>query len=100
MSDLEPGLDLHAWETRWAELEEAFADDPRATLPEACDAVAELVGDDWTNDELDVAFASARETADAVERGDDVDPGDLGAAFANLRAIRQAVHAGQAADEG
>jgi hypothetical protein len=43
MSDLEPGLDLHEWETRWAEIEEALADDPAASLPAACDEIEELL---------------------------------------------------------
>jgi hypothetical protein len=34
MSEIEPGLDLHEWETRWAQLEEALAEErtsPRET---------------------------------------------------------------------
>ena len=40
------------------------------------------------NDELELSFQAARETA-AIERGDDVDPGDIGAAVENLLAIRR-----------
>jgi hypothetical protein len=90
----EPGLDLHEWETRWAELEEAFAEDPAGALPEACDFVETTLGDtDWSDD-LEKAFQAAREVADAIERGDDVDPGDIGAAIENLRLIRQSLRAG------
>ena len=93
MSSIEPGLDLHEWETRWAELEEAFAEDPAGALPEACDVVEGLMGDtDWSDD-LDKAFAAAREVADRVEQGD-VDPGDIGAAIENLRLIRSSLAAG------
>jgi hypothetical protein len=95
MSELEPGLDLHEWETRWAELEEALEDDPRSALPAACDAIAEIVGGDFVSDELDAAFAAARETADRVERGEDVGPGDVGAAVENLRSVRDGVRAGR-----
>jgi len=91
----EPGLDLHEWETRWAELEEALADDPAGALPEACDEVEELLrvhagGDGLRQQqpELDAAYEAAREVAQRLERGDDVDPGDLGGAVENLRLIR------------
>jgi hypothetical protein len=94
MSMQEPGLDLHEWETRWAEVEEALGADPVGALPEACDLVEETLGTDYVSDELEVGFQAARETADAVERGDDVDPGDVGAAVANLRAIREALQPG------
>ena len=87
----DPGLELHEWETRWQELEQALADDPEGALPEACDLIEEtlLVGDG--NDEIATSYRAARETADRVERGEDVDPGDVGAAVANLRSIRDAL---------
>jgi len=91
MSQSDPGLDLHEWETRWAELEEQLADDPAGALPEACDVIEETLGADYINDELEVSFKAAREVADAVERGDIVDPGDIGAAIENLRAIRTSI---------
>lgn len=94
MSMQEPGLDLHEWETRWAELEEEFAEDPAGTLPEACDLIEAVLGlDDEPNDEIELAFHAAREVADALERGDDVDPGDVGAAIENLRSIRESIRA-------
>jgi hypothetical protein len=94
MSMQEPGLELHEWETRWAELEEEFADDPAGALPEACDLIETTLGDtDWSDD-LEKAFQAAREVADAIDRGDDVDPGDVGAAIDNLRLIRASLRAG------
>jgi hypothetical protein len=98
MSVQEPGLDLHEWETRWAELEEEFAEDPAATLPRACDLIEEALGlDGEPNDEIEKAFQAAREVADGIERGDDVAPGDIGAAIENLQLIRASVQAGDAA---
>jgi hypothetical protein len=98
MSQREPGLDLHEWETRWAEIEAALADDPVDALPDACDEIEELLGLHEGNEtvkaqypELVTAYEAARETANAVERGDDVDPGDVGAAIENLRLVRSAV---------
>jgi hypothetical protein len=91
----EPGLDLHEWETRWAELEESLAQDPRGTLPAACDAIEAVLGGGAVEDELDSAFAAARETADRIERGDEVDAGDVGGAVENLRLIRERFRAGR-----
>ena len=87
----EPGLDLHEWETRWSELEDAFAEDAAGTLAEACDLIEAMVGVELADDELAAAYGAAREVADAVERGDDVGPGDIGAAIENLRRIRDTV---------
>ena len=96
MSTPEPGLDLHEWETRWAELEEEFETDPAGTLSEACDVVEAMLGDtDWS-DELEKSFRAARDVADAIERDEDVDPGDVGAAIDNLKAIREELRAGDA----
>jgi hypothetical protein len=98
MSTNEPGLDLHEWETRWAELEESLAEDPASTLPLACDEIEELLGvhegdpvllAQYT--ELEAAYEAAREVADRYEQGVDVDPGDIGAAIENLRLIRAAI---------
>jgi hypothetical protein len=92
MSMHEPGLDLHEWETRWAELEEELAEDPAGALPEACDLIESALGvGDEPDDEIERTFRAVRDVADAIERGDDVDLGDLGAAVENLRAIRAAV---------
>jgi hypothetical protein len=95
MSMQEPGLDLHEWETRWAELEEELAEDPAGTLPAACDLIEVALGiDDEPNDEIEKTFQAARDIADAIDRGDDVDPGDLGAAIDNLRLIRESIRIG------
>jgi hypothetical protein len=96
MSMQEPGLDLHEWETRWAELEEELAEDPAGTLVAACDLIEAALGMDEANDEIEKTFEAAREVADAIERGDDVDPGDIGAAIDNLRVIRASLVTGGA----
>jgi hypothetical protein len=98
MSMNEPGLDLHEWETRWAEIEAALADDPAEALVEACDEIEELlrvrVGEEALQQqlgELERAYGSARQIADRLERGEDVDPGDVGGAIENLRLVRDAL---------
>jgi hypothetical protein len=98
MSELEPGLDLHEWETRWAEIEQALEEDPAAALAEACDEVDALLrngaGDEIVaqqHPELEAAYDSARDVADRLERGEEVGPGDVGGAVENLRTIRAAL---------
>ncbi|MBA3787533.1 MAG: hypothetical protein H0X21_02410 [Actinobacteria bacterium] len=101
MSQNEPGLELHGWETRWQELETTFEEDPAGALPEACDFVeqtlreSELDPESTTAEpgELQSAYAAARETANRIERGEDVDPGDIGAAIENLRAVYDTLRA-------
>ena len=98
MNTNEPGLDLHEWETRWAELEDELAEDPATALPLACDEIETLLGVHEgdpalraQNTELEAAYEAAREVADRSEQGVDVDPGDIGAAIENLRLVRDAV---------
>ena len=99
MSANEPGLDLQEWETRWAEIEEALAEDPTTELPLACDEIERLLalrtaGDDVLRSqypEVDAAYEAAREVADRAEAGLDVDPGDIAAAIEDLRLIRNAL---------
>jgi hypothetical protein len=95
MSQNEPGLELHEWETRWSELEEMFAVDPAGALAEASDFVEQVLSESGVSteagggesDELLAAYHAARETSDRVERGDDVGPGDIGAAIENVRLV-------------
>jgi hypothetical protein len=94
MSGQEPGLDLHEWETRWAELEEELEEDPAAALPGACDLIESMLGNAEWSDDVERAYQATREVADAIELGEDVAPGDLGAAIENLRLVRDSLRAG------
>ena len=84
-------------ETRWAEIEEALAEDPATELPLACDEIERLLGlhegDATLTAQLEVeaAYGAAREVADRLEQGRDVDPGDIAAAVENLRFIRDTI---------
>jgi hypothetical protein len=40
---VEPGLDLHEWETRWTELQEMAAEDPDQALPEIVRFIAQAL---------------------------------------------------------
>ena len=105
MSQNEPGLELHEWETRWSELEQMLQDDPAGALVAACDFVEQALNESSAavgepasdNDELLAGYRAARETADRVESGAEVDPGDVGAAIENLRAVYGSLRASRAA---
>src|SRR5215211_6738492 len=43
---VEPGLDLHEWQTRWEELQEMAADEPARALPEIVRFVRHVLEDD------------------------------------------------------
>jgi hypothetical protein len=94
---IEPGLDLHEWETRWAELQELAADEPAETLPDVARFVQEmLVERGFELDEPVTAegedpdivrdFLAAKDIARAAEAGA-ADSEDVDTALENLREI-------------
>ena len=93
----EPGLDLHGWETRWAELQELAADTPDEALPEVVRLVEEMLTDrgyDLENpvveegEEAEIirSFQAAREISRAAEKTP-LEREDLDAALEDLREI-------------
>ena len=94
---MEPGLDLHEWETRWQELEEEARDDPASALPEIDRLVEEMlvesgydtdaVGASGDDVEIVRQFVAAREVTRRADAGDDVDPGDIADAINGYRAL-------------
>jgi hypothetical protein len=96
----EPGLDRHAWETEWEQLEPLVVDAPAEALPELDDLVARMlaeagyptesedpVDDEGIDPEVLASFRAARELTRRVDRGEDVDPGDVGSAVRLYREI-------------
>jgi hypothetical protein len=95
---VEPGLDLHEWETRWQELEEAAADAPDEALPEIVRLVGEMMAargldlkEPVTAEGADVDlvrdYLAARDVANAVEAGNEPDDEDIAVALDDLREI-------------
>jgi uncharacterized protein (UPF0297 family) len=95
MSD--PGLDLHEWETRWAELQELAENAPDEALPEIVRAVEEMLTERGYNLENPVAvegedpdlvrdFLAAREIARAAETTE-VEREDIETALEDLAEI-------------
>jgi hypothetical protein len=98
----EPGLDRHAWETEWEQLEPLVVDAPTEALPEVDDLVGRMlveagypletedpVDDEGLDPEVLASFRAARETTNQVDRGEDVGPGDVGQAIGLYREIYQ-----------
>lgn len=94
---IEPGLDLHDWETRWHELQELAADEPAETLPEIVRFVEQMLRErripldepvTAEGDDPDIIrdFLAARDVANAAEAGA-ADPEDVMVALDNLREI-------------
>jgi hypothetical protein len=94
---LEPGLDLHEWETRWQELQDLAAESPAEALPEIVGLIEQMLGErkyDLANPvavqnedpEIVRDFLAARELAAACQAGD-ASPGDIAAALENLTEI-------------
>ena len=106
---VEPGLDLHEWQTRWEELQELAADEPAETLPEIVRFVRGMLEDDRRFDlanpvvgegedpEIVRNFLAAEDIALRIDAGADVEPPDVVAALDDLREIYEYVVADRAA---
>lgn len=94
---LEPGLDLHEWETRWQELQDLAAESPAEAKPEIVRLAEQMLverGYDLVNpvaaagEDPDIVrdFLAARELVAACQAGT-ASPGDIAAALENLTEI-------------
>jgi len=101
---VEPGLDLHQWESVWQQFEDLARDDPAGALPEMTDfveSVAEQRGFELTDEvagtgqaaEVRSSLRWAREVSDLVERGQDPAPGDVADALHALREAYASINA-------
>jgi len=96
---LEPGLDRHEWESRWASLEEDLEDSPRDVLPELDELVAQMLQErgfeiddpvvsEGEGREVVDDFRSARETTRLLaDNPDAVSAGDVAAAVNGYRSV-------------
>jgi hypothetical protein len=100
---VEPGLDMHGWETEWAQLEESMAESPVEALPEVHQLVTrmlrerevaldEVVEPTDEEDEIVAAYRAAAEVTALVERdSESVSLGDVGAAWENYRLVHDSL---------
>jgi hypothetical protein len=95
---VEPGLDLHEWETRWQELQELAADEPAETLPEIVRFVRQMLEERKYDLEYPVVregedpdlvhdFRAAADLAGRLDAGAEVEPEDVATALDDLREI-------------
>src|SRR5437868_4517955 len=93
----EPGLDLHEWETRWQELQDAAADAPEEALPEIVRFVEQMLAErgfdlsepvtaEGEDPDIVKDFLAAREIARAAEAGT-AEPDDVAVALEDLQEI-------------
>lgn len=92
---VEPGLDLHEWQTRWQELQDLAVEEPDQTLPEIVRFVRQmLVERDFDLEspvvdegERDIVsnYSAAADVAGRLEAGADVEPDDVQTALDDLR---------------
>ena len=106
---VEPGLDLHEWQTRWEELRELAADEPAETLPEIVRFVRGMLEDDRRFNLSDRAveegqdpeivrnFLAAEDIALRIDAGADIEQADVQAALDDLREIYEYLVADRAA---
>jgi hypothetical protein len=96
---LEPGLDLHDWESRWQELQDVAAESPADAVPELVRLTEQMlvergydlaspVGAGGEEPEVVSAFRAARELVTAYEAGE-ASAGDLAGALENLNEVRE-----------
>jgi hypothetical protein len=94
---VEPGLDLHEWQTRWEELQEEFADAPDETLPELARFVQQMLTErgfeldepvtvEGEDPDIVRQFLDARELTSLVEAGEG-NAEDVETAFESFRDI-------------
>jgi hypothetical protein len=95
---LEPGLDMHEWESQWQQLEEDLEATPAETLPEVDRLIAEMLegrGYDLNDPvvregegrEIVAEYQAAREITRAVDQGKDVEAADIQEAVEHYRAL-------------
>lgn len=97
MSSMEPGLDLHDWQTRREGLQAELEDSPGQALPDFVRLVGEMLeargyelhdqaAAEGEDDEVTARYRSAKDTARLAEAGD-ADPGDLADAINDLNEL-------------
>jgi hypothetical protein len=94
----EPGLDIHEWETEYADLEERMRDDPSDALFELDELVARMLvaqgfplreqdGETEIEPETIREFLEARRITQQIGAAEDVDPGDIASAINAYREL-------------
>jgi hypothetical protein len=86
---VEPGLDLHDWQTRWEQLLEAAEESPADAVGEMDRLLEEMLGEHGllqTDDEARKQFEAAHDLTERYERGE-AGAGDLAEAINGYRLL-------------
>lgn len=94
----EPGIDEHAWASRWEALEEDLRDAPAESLADLDELVAEMMeargiplqereGEEAAEPETVRQFEESRRVTRQIETGDPYDPGDVASAIDGYRSL-------------
>jgi hypothetical protein len=97
MSSMEPGLDLHDWQTRREALQEQLEDSPEEALPDYVALIEEMlqgrgyairdeVVAEGEDDEVVARYRAAKDVARLADGGD-ADPGDVADAINDLNEV-------------
>ena len=95
---VEPGLDLHDWQTRWQELQDLAVDEPDQTLPEIVRFVRQMlverdfglenpVVEEGEDPAAVRSYLAAADIAGRLEAGAEVEPDDVQTALDDLREV-------------
>ena len=95
---VEPGLDLHDWESEWQQLEPLVRDSPAEALPELHGLVERMLQEreildenrivtEGADPELIASYQAGKDVVDRLERGDTVDPSDIGNVIQEYRGL-------------
>ena len=95
---VEPGLDLHDWESEWQQLEPLVRDSPADALPELHGLIVRmlqereilnenLVATEGSDPELLAEYVAGKEVVDRLDRGETVDPGDIASVVGGYRSL-------------
>ena len=105
---VDPGLDLHDWESEWQQLEPLVRDSPAEALPELHDLTQrmlqergilddDLVATEGADPELLAEYVAGSDVVARLERGEDVDPGDIASVVGGYRSLYEHLTAERAA---
>ena len=95
---VEPGLDLHDWESEWQQLEPLVRDSPAEALPELHALIERmlvereildetLVGTEGADPEIVRTYETGKEIVERLDRGLEVGPSDIGNVIQEYRGL-------------
>ena len=105
---MEPGLNIHDWESEWQQLEPLVRDAPGEALPELHGLIERMlqergvvdeagVGTEGADPELLATYEAGRDVVGRLDRGLTVDPSDIGNVIQEYRGLFEYLRSERAA---